>query len=270
MANNKLLINEKISYPQLKALVGDFKQKYGTNKGPEALNAVANELVFRSRVIVPVQLSEEPEKDGSVLSAKPGTHISFVLLKADDKSYLPVFTENEELDKWSFEGGKPEYTIVLDFNGLASIFEQNSSCTGLVINPFTDNLMVQREMLLKWSEEAQIKQHGHARHTITPDTPTEVYQLSPYPMLMSNKLCETAKKLPGVNAMWLRGIKLNGDNGFLLICDLSEDGNKGIFKALGDCATPMLEGKALHIVTFDSDFGKKSAENVLPFYTKSV
>lgn len=269
MAENKLLINEKINCSQLKALVEDFRKKNGTDKGPEALNAVANELAFRSRVMAPVQLSEEPEKSGGVLSAKVGTHISFVLLKADDKSYLPVFTENAELDKWNFDSGKPEYTIGLDFSGLASLFEQNAACAGVVINPFTDNLMIQRSMIIKWYEEVQIKQHGHARHTITADTPTEVYQLSPYPMLMSNKLCETAKGLPGVNSMWLRGIKLNGDDGLLLVCDLSEDGNNGIFKALGECATPMLEGKALHIVTADSDFGKKSIENVLPIYTKS-
>lgn len=269
MANNGLLINEKISSPQLKKLLGDFKQKHGTDKGMEALNEVANELVFKARIMAPVQLSAEPEKKGGVLSAKPGTQISFVLLTDGDKSYLPVFTDNAEFDKWNFGGGKPEYTVAFDFNGMASIFEGSAACTGAVINPFTDNMMIQRDMLLKWYEEAQIKQHGHARHTITPDTPTEVYQLNPYPMLLSNKLCETAKGLPGVNAMWLRGIKLNGDDGLLLICDLSEDGNNGIFKTLGDCATPMLEGKALHIVTLDSDFGKKSAENVLPFYTKS-
>lgn len=269
MANNGLLINEKISSPQLKMLLGDFKQKHGTEQGMQALNEVANELVFKAMIMAPVQLSEEPERKDGALSAKPGTQISFVLLTDSDKSYLPVFTDNSEFDKWNFSGRKPEYTIGFDFNGMASIFEGNSACTGVIINPFTDNLMIQREMLLKWSEEAQIKQHGHARHTISADTPAEVYALSPYPMVLSNKLCETAKGLPGVKAMWLRGIKLNGDDGLLLVCDLTEDGNNGIFKALGECATPMLEGKALHIITHDNDFGKKSTENVLPFYSKS-
>lgn len=269
MANNGLIINEKISCPQLKKLVGVFKEKHNTPDGMKYFNDVANELVFNANVMAPVQLSEVPENIDGKIIAKPGTKISFVLLTDSDKSYLPVFTDSSEFDHWNFPGGKPEYTIGFNFEGMASLFEGNANCTGVIINPFTDNLMIQRQMLLKWNEEAQIKKHGHARHTITPDTPTEVYQLSPYPMVLSNKLCETAKDLPGVKAMWLRGIKLNGDDGLLLICDLTEDGNNGIFQALGECAKPMLEGKALHIIDANSDFGKKSTENVLPVYSKS-
>lgn len=269
MANNGLIINESVNNPQLKRLLGEFKQKQGTDGAMAVLNDLANEFVFNARVLSPVQLSEEPVKNGGVLTAKEGSQVSFMLLTDGGKSYLPLFTDNAEFSKWSFEGEKPKYTISLDFNGTASIFEGNAACAGLVLNPFTDNLLIQREMIIKWNEEAQIKQHGHARHTITADTPTEVYSLSPYPMVLSNKLCEAAKKLPGVNAMWLRGIKLNGDDGILLLCDLSEDGNNGIFKALGECATPLLEGKALHIVTIDNAFGKQNTENVLPIYSKN-
>lgn len=271
MANNIVRINDTVSNPKLRELLVEFKQKHDTDKNAavKVLNELANEFVFSAKVLCPVQLSAEPVKQNGVLTAKSGSQVSFMLLSENDKSYLPLFTDNDEYSKWSFGVENPPYTLVLDFSGIAAIFESNAACSALVLNPYSDNLLIQREMIIKWNEDAQIKQHGHARHTITADTPAEVYALNPYPMLLSNKLCETAKGLPGINAMWLRGIKLNGEDGYLLLADLSEDGNNGIFKALGECATPLLDGKALHIVTTDNDFGKKNVDNVLPIYSKN-
>ncbi len=269
MVNNSLKINDKISNPKLKKLLGEFKKMYGTNNNNSVskLNELANELVFSAKVLTPVQLSAEPVKEGGSLVVPTGSQVSFVLLSDNGKHFLPIFTDNNEIND-KLNGENKHYVLTLDFNGVAAIFENNVHCAGLVINPFSDNLLIQREMVIKWNEDAQVKQVGHARHTITSDTPAEVYALNPYPMIMSNKLCEAAKSMPGVNAMWLRGIKLNGDDGYLLITDLSENGNNGIFKALGECVTPLLGGKALHIITTDNEFGKKNTENVLPIYSK--
>lgn len=271
MANNNLKINEKISAPKLKKLLEEYKKAYDSGNSKSAvtkLNELANELVFNTKALTPVQLSAEPVDNGGALTVPAGSQVSFILITDSDKHYLPVFTDNSEMgDK--LDGEKKHYMLTLDFSGISAIFENNTFCAGLIINPFSDNLLIQRQTIIKWSEDAQVTQHGHARHTITSDTPTEVYALNPYPMVMSNKLCEAAKSMPGVNALWLRGIKLNGDDGYLLIADLSEDGNNGIFKALGECATPMLNGKPLHIITTDTEFGKKNIENILPIYSKN-
>lgn len=270
MANNNLRINDKITNPKLKKLLVEFKKMHGSSdkSAVAKLNELANELVFNAKTLTSVQLSAEPVKEGGALTVPAGSQVSFILLTDNDKHYLPIFTDNGEISD-KLDGENKHYVLTLDFSGIAAIFENNVHCAGLVINPFSDNLLIQREMIIKWNEDAQVKRHGHARHTITSETPAEVYALDPYPMVMSNKLCEAAKSMPGVNAMWLRGIKLNGDDGYLLIADLSEDGNNGIFKALGECVTPLLNGKALHIITTDNEFGKKNTENVLPIYSKN-
>lgn len=272
MAGKIIRIDEQTSNPKLKKAMNDFKAAFTANKknATELLNVVANEFAG-IRALAPVKLSGEPVSKDGVLTVPPESEVSFVLLTDKDTNYLPLFTENVEYAKWNApDTQKPEHVITLDFAGIASLLEGNADCKGALIDPFDTNMMLPREMILKWYETYQIQTQGHARHVITNDTPAEVFMLSPYPMELSNKLCDTAKTLPGVNAMWLRGIRLNGDDGYLLIADLSEDGHNGIYQALGGCATPLLGGLALHIVSADSDFGKSITQNSLPFYSKNA
>ena len=72
-------------------------------------------------------------------------NINFNVLTTDDnKIYLPVFTDLEELSKW----GIPEKmnTITLNFDDYVEIILDNN-IDGLVINPFGDSYILSREWL---------------------------------------------------------------------------------------------------------------------------
>ena len=264
-----IFVNEKATNPKLRGLLKKYKSSIAKDKktASDILGQIANELTLHARVLAPVRLSEEPHPENGRLVTKDDTKITILVLNGEENNFLPIFTDNAEFEKWS-AGNKPDYTMTFDFNGCASVLESNAKVWGLVINPFSDNLQIPRAMVLNWFEQKQIHSQGHARHVITAETPAEVYAPDPYPMQLSNKLCEAAKELSGVNALWLRQVTLNGSVGYLLIADLSEDGNQVIFPTLGEAAKPYLNGFPLHIVTADNDFGKKSIDNVLPIYSK--
>ncbi len=135
-----------------------------------------------------------------------------------------------------------------------------------MINPFSDNMTVSREITLKWLEKKQMMVNGHAQHVISPDSKYEFHSLSPYPMLLSNKLCETAKSLP-VNKMWLRGINLEGNDGYLLVVDFTGD-RMATFTELGNSAKQFLSNKSLHMIDCKEKFGKIAIENNIPIFSK--
>lgn len=267
---NEIIVNQKAQNPKLSALIERYKDAFkNDNKAAaEILGQIADELVLRARLLTPVILSEKPVSKNGKLIVKDNTNVTFMLLHGGENDVIPVFTDNTEFDKWNVGDTQKPYTMTLDFDSIGSVLESGAKCWGIVVNPFSDNLQIPRTMALKWFEQKQIHSKGHARHVITPDTPADVYAPDPYPMVLSNKLCEAAKGLSGVQKLWLRGVRLNGTEGYLLVAELTEDGNKVIFPSLGEAAKPHLNGLALHIVTNDSEFGKKAVENVIPIYSK--
>lgn len=266
-----IIVNEKAHNPKLRKLLDKYKDAYVHNKRAAAdiLSQIADELTLHSKLLAPVMLSGEPVSENGRLVVKDGVEVTVMVLNGAGSDFLPIFTDSEEFEKWHAGDDKLPYNMTIDFDGCASLLEGNAKVWGLVVNPFSDNLRIPRSMALNWFEQKQIHTQGHARHVITPETPAEVYAPDPYPMQLSNKLCEAAKGLEGVNALWLRQVRLNETEGYLLVADLSEDGNKVIFPTLGEAGKPYLNGLPLHIVMADSDFGKRSIENVLPIYSKN-
>lgn len=266
-----IFVNEKTKNPKLRRLLEKYKVAYVNDKkaAGDILGQIAEELTLHAKLLAPVTLSEEPVSENGKLAVKDGADVTVMVLNGAGNDFLPIFTDSDEFEKWNAGDNKIPYNMTVGFDGCASLLEGNAKVWGLVVNPFSDNLQIPRSMALNWFEQKQIHAQGHARHVITEETPAEVYAPNPYPMQLSNKLCEAAKELSGVNALWLRQVKLNGSEGYLLIADISEDGNKVIFPTLGEAGKPHLNGFPLHIVTADNDFGKRAVENVLPIYSKN-
>lgn len=266
MAEN-FYVNQKLENESIRLLLEKRRSADANNKEDtkNVMNELIYEIVFNSRFLSPVNLSKPPVYDAAgALILAPDTEFTFVLLdNGKGERFFPIFTETEELAKW--EKLEASSTIQMEFDRYAIMLERNNNCEGIVINPFSDNLLVNKQIVEKWYEKKQIMQKGHAQHVITPDSKYEFFTLNPYPMQLSNKLCETAKNISGINKMWLRGLKLNGSDGFLLVVDFSGD-RLSIFSELGNAAKPYLEERSIHIISLDEGFGKQSVENIMPIY----
>ncbi len=267
MATN-LYIDRKLESPTMRDLLAKRKSTDPSDK--QAINAVMGDLIYeivmQARFLSVVTFSKEPvyDIDGTRILAKD-SEITFTMLNnTNGEHYFPVFSENVEMDKW--ENAKIDHTIQIGFDNLAVMLGENKNCSGFVINPFSDNMTISRDIVSKWFEKKQVLSKGHAQHVITPDSQYEFHNLNPYPMLLSNKLCEEAKELP-VNAMWLRGVTLDGDSGYLLVVDFSGERN-AIFGQLGNSAKQFLAGKPLHIVDVKEHFGKLAVDKIIPIYSK--
>lgn len=223
----------------------------------ELMNTIVGELVMNTTFIAPAELGDATDGEQSV---------TFQLIQSPQGTrFFPVFTSSEDLEAW--EDRKKTDTVQVTFDGYAELLKNNGTMGGIAVNPFTDNLRIDRRLVLQWYERKQHVVNGYANHTITNDSQYEFYELDPYPTELSDKLCETAKAQPGVQRIWLRGIKLEGVDGFLAVVEA--DGNHAeLFPELGNAARELLGSSQLHLVQYGPGFGELAVEGVDPIYTK--
>ncbi len=272
MADN-IRIDRELRNPKLKELLA-VRMEIGKSgnkdekKLQDTLEQIVAEIVERASFLVPAEINTEPikEKDGG-LSIPASTDLSFTIFSlSETQKFIPIFSDNENLAHWQNKADSI-HTVTMNFPSLALLLGQSSGDEGLVLNPYSDNMMIKRDMALKWYEQFQIARNGSASSVISLDKAKDVYTLNPYPFQLSNVLCEAARKTPAINAMWLRGISLNGENSYLLVVDFTGDRWKAV-SPLGEAARKFLDNKPLHIVPLDEGFGGKAVQGTSPIYTK--
>lgn len=265
---NKFRINDPLTPQALHGLL--VKRRTVADSDTQELNKlmdlIATEIVMHARFICAVKFSSEPKKqdDGSYL-IEDDAQISFLLLENKEFGKIfPIFTDQSELEKCG--AFSDYYTIITNFDGIAGMIADGNACEGMMINPFDDNMFINRRVVSKWREKKQIMQTGRANHVITDKTPLDIYAPDPYPIQLSNKLCETARAIPEVNAIWLRGVTLNGDEGYMLVIDAPNA--ERFFDAFGNASKDFIGKKSIHVVPLSGELGKRASQNVVPIYSK--
>lgn len=265
---NKFNINEPLEPQKLHELMVSKRAVADDNKAEnnKLMDAIATEIVMNAKFVAAVKFSPEPQKqdDGTFL-LEDNAQISFLLLENEKFGRIfPLFTDESELAKC--DAFTDYYTIITDFDRVSGIIADGGAVEGMMLNPFDDNMFISRNAVSKWREKKQILQAGHANHVITEKTPVEIYAPNPYPMQLSNKLCEIAKTIPEVNSLWLRGITLNGDEGFLLVIDAEQPDR--FYDNFGNAGKEFIGKKPLHIIPASGELGNRATQNVVPIYNK--
>lgn len=265
---NKFRINEKLEPQELHRLITNRRTTPENDASAQntLMDAIATEIVMQAKFICAVNISPKPtqESDGRY-KLDDNAKISFMLLENPKFGKIfPVFTDDSELEKC--DAFSDYYTIITDFDYISGVIADGGACEGLMINPFDDNLFISRNAVSKWREKKQVLKTGRANHLVTGNTPVDIYTPNPYPLRLSNKLCEIAKKLPEVNALWLRGITLNGDKGYLLVINAPQPDR--FYDVFGVAGKDLIGKMPLHIVPLYGDLGRRAAHNVLPIYSK--
>lgn len=253
----ELHTNEKLDKQRIAEL---FAQRQTVDKNDDAAmseltNSIIAELVMNTTFIAPVQLGENSGDAQSV---------TFRLIQSPQGvRYFPIFTSSEDLETWDELGNTD--TVHMTFDGYAELIRNNDAMGGIAVNPFSDNLMVDRRLVLQWYERKSLIINGYASHTVTSDSRYEFIDLS------SDELCDnlimSAKAEPRIKEIWLRGIKLEGKDGYIAVVDVEGD-HTDVFRELGNAARELLGDKQLHLVLFNSDFGKLAVEGIEPIYSK--
>ena len=232
----------------------------------KVMNDIAEEIVMHARLLSVVRLSKPPvEKDGGAV-LQEGTKIMFAMLNSNDgKRFYPAFTDNAELDKWESMKSEEFNTVLLGFDDYASMVIKSGGADGVVINPFGDNLMLDKLLMEHWNEKKQLRQNGHSEHIVNPNADIKLGVPDPFNMELSVALTTAAKKNASVKSLWLRGIVMEGQKGYLAVVDF-KGSRTDVFNSLGEAAKPFIGGYPLHIVAHDEGLGKAATKDVMPIY----
>lgn len=266
----KVDVNKPLENPLLKELFKDLRKAKEDDEYVKIFNKLAEEIAMKAHFLSVIELTGEPEEksDGSFV-LKEDTEMSFPMLtNQENQAFYPIFIDWEELYKWEDLKKENLKTAIFNFDDyLAMIFSNNGS-HGIVINPFSDNFVLDKETLKIWKSIKEAKINGK-KYNIAEDTKVILGTPSEYPTEMVNNLIEYSKKDSRVNAIWLRLMMKEEEKIYLLVVDINGDKDEVFTKIAGVVTDFLPKGYFADMVELNSDFGKRATENQEPFYKKS-
>lgn len=248
-------INKPITNPNLVNIIKEIRQGNKEEK-------LFWEEIFKAKFLCPInmKIGKTTQKGNHQIVLGEGTSIVLLgIANEQNEHFLMAFTDWNELKKW-----KPNYdqqTLVLSYEDYQRIITKNDSAyQGMVINPFGENIVLDRQMLNNIEKNEYIIQKGES---VMIGLPKE------YPADMVNKLKEYFTKMQTVEKAYLLWIVRGNESSYLLVLD-SKISPQRLFPLIGQICQPFLKGKLLDMVLANSGLGKDAIEKQTPFFTRSI
>lgn len=220
------------------------------NNCEDNINAFFEELVMNAHFLVAVKFSEFPNDvgDGTVVFENDADMEFQVLTSKDDKIYYPIFTDWNELNKFIKEDIN---TIIIDFDKCISLIE-NNNVSGIVINPFGENMILERKMLMFLKAKKDNMRNGISKQRVSKGTKVILGEPKNYPTRMIEAIKRCLEPNKSVKKVWLRLMVRNREQSYLLIVDF--DGKQDeVFQNIANAARPYLEGMNLDLVSVEKN-----------------
>lgn len=226
--------------------------------------------VVNARFLAPAFFDPEPKKDenGRFVLDK-NVKIGFPdLVNKDGKKYFPVFTDWKEAQKWDLKNG--QRLAVTRFADYESLVLNNDQAAGFVINPFGENIRIERKTIEELSKQHKsyqgMRRYQRAGQGPMPQSPLEIAPLERYPQALADQVCDLLKDQP-VKAAYIQGAIQDGVKGVVFVLD-QEEGSQDLSGRIARLARPYMKGMFLFVTGAGSELGKKIMEGTEPFYRK--
>lgn len=257
-------VNVPVTNPELRRMIdGSVSLRGDVEKYREQMEKIFENAAMNAHFLAVVRMDPETVGTGETV-LKKDTKVSFeILADADGNRFLPVFTDWEALLKWK---KKPNVrAFIVTFDDICAMAEK--SAFGMVINPYSGDIMASCEMLRHMKETKDMRLAGHSEVTVKKGTAVRLGEPAEYPTAMTEAIRKKAKKIKCIDAIYLK-LKMQDDElSYLLVVDFRGD-RREVFDQIADAARPYLpKGMYIDMVPFDVDFGRKAADNE-PFYKK--
>ncbi|AOA01657.1 enhanced serine sensitivity protein SseB [Carnobacterium maltaromaticum] len=187
---------------------------------------------------------------------KENNKISIVKI-IDEKGieYLPAFTDWKNF-QLNVDNTKEVQSVIFSFKEFFNILESDLSLFGIVINPYSDNLVLSRENL-NFSEEPQddIRKGDQVSLGVPKD----------YPYLFVEKCIDFFKKDNSVRSAFL--LQMVKKNQISLLLVIETENIEAVFSQLSKHIVKFLDDeKILDIIPLDTPLGRNITEQYAPFF----
>jgi len=259
----------------------DAIKKMKEENSKEAQSLMLGEMM-KSKFLNPSTLNVQPNEKGEI-NISNGTKISFyTIISTDKKKFAMAFTDKMELNKWfdiNVKNGTPAEKItkssaIMGFMEYADIIlNPNSDLDGLVINPYNENIVFNRDQIASLKEQRINKEKfGMTRNTFNENDEIGLRKLedSEYPSEMVTALVEHMKNKPEIDSAWILKMKKNEKESILLVVDFEGDLNI-VLGEIGRIAKGYLnqEITSLDMVPLKTKLGATAANHGDKIYDKN-
>ncbi|WP_125707567.1 SseB family protein [Lacticaseibacillus porcinae] len=243
------------------------------DQSQENMSAFLENLVEQANLIT-FALSDDnvPTTADGHLNFDEPMEISFPLLTGEDeKTFHPFFTDWQAaqtlLDQWA-EGGNQAtvdkcHPVVINFLEMVNLISSNDDVQGAVINPFEDNITLDRDSLIDLGKQAQ------ARHDQT-DQPVHIGDGQKAPEGLLESLADKFASDDLVSKAWIKTLTIGEQQSFFLILDMQVlDDYSEYFDQLTVIANEYLADSELGMTIAPySDEIAEAVEGSVPFFAK--
>lgn len=243
------------------------------DQSDENMATFLEELVEHANLIT-LALSDKPiptKADGH-LDFDQELELQFPLLSAqDDKTFQPFFTDWQSaltlLNQWEEAGNQDtvdaSHGVVINFAEMVQLIASNDDVQGAVINPFADNITLDRDSLLDLGKQAA------ARHN-TEEQPVHIGDGRKAPEGLLETLVDKFAADGQVQRAWMRTLTMGDAQSFFLILDMTErDDQDAFFDQLTVLANEYLDAEdiGLTIAPYSEELAS-AVEGSVPFYAQ--
>lgn len=224
---------------------------------------------MKAHFISPVNISPVPSSsENNEVVLKEDTTISFNIIEdTNNQKFFLAFTDWEELGKW--HKGENQQTLIVTYDDLAAmILDEKGNSDGFVINPYGQNIIFNKSMILGLTNEKERRKNGGVvEQVVEKDTTVQLGQPLVYPQEMINAISDYLKTQKKVKAAYLQLMIKQGEQSYLIIVDFEGEKRK-LFDGIGSVAMKCLNDMYIDLIPYDSEFGRNACSNVEPFYKK--
>lgn len=239
----------------------------------DAIKAIKNEITSKTqdeyfkaireaKFLSPVTINPLPQSsiDGKTTLTQD-TKISFFSFKDENNhEYYPVYTDWVALKQW--RDIPDEQTVITTYKDISSIVLSNPQSMGFVINPYSDNIPVRRDII------EHIDAVPHSQWTVEKETKVHIGTPSNDPVVLKSTISKHLKKQRNVKRAYLVLMENDKELSFLIVVDFIGD-QDSTFNGIASVSVPQLKnGELIDMVSAESDIGKQVIHNFKPFYKR--
>lgn len=265
----KVDVNKPVENPELVKFLNELNSTSDENRRNDLLDHIAREFALNSNLLSIVKVDDDAiaqKKDGQKYF-KQDSKISFIQFKSDDnKVYFPAFTDWNELRKGDSYKEAYVKTLIMSFDDYFAMVKDSGA--GVVINPYSHNLVFSNGNLQFMKQRKDMLENGHTEETVKKDTSVLIGDPKEYPEQMVKAITDYSKTVKDIHAIWLKLMVRDEEKSYLLVVDFKGEKQK-IFSGIADAARDYLPSNMyIDMVPYDEEFGQNAVKNGKPFYQR--
>lgn len=269
--------NVQNSVLEEKVNIDNSKLEEAFNNFLEAKTVINQQMLvselLQSKVIVPIALNGEVEKEGYNFLINKDTDIRLILLSNEnDEKFCPAFISNQELSKFPQERSG---CLIKDFVALAKmVIKKDSGIDGIVVNPFGNSLTLNNELLTKMIAP-ELEKVNSKNYTIEKGQKVLVGEPKVYPEKAVEIMKAVFSNHHCVHKAYLRLLvrpdaPKDNNMSYLVVVESVDHDPEHMFEDVAKLTKDFLDGIPLDFVQYkeDSSFVKNAIKGCKPFYAK--